>query len=372
MRLSAATFGYDMVADGRLLQISQHTALFSLLGTDYGGDGRTTFALPDLRDVAPRSRNGAALNYYVCTQGLYPSRNLSARVPDAPRRRMHPPPPAPRSTLTGMTVLVTGTAGFIGYHVAERLLARGDDVVGFDVVDDAYDVRLKEDRLRRLLEHDRYQHVRADLASADRVDGAFAEARPTHVIHMAARADARASRAQPRAYVRSNVVGFANVLEACRQHEVRHLTYASSASVYGANATMPSSVHQHVDHPLNLYAASKQANEAMAHTYAHLYDLPTTGLRLFTVYGPWGRPDWSTSSSRSPSSSARTSTSTTTATSAATSPTSTTSSRSSCGSTTSRPRPIPTGTTARRTPPAAARHGASTTSAPARPWSSSA
>ena len=142
-----------------------------------------------------------------------------------------------------------------------------------------------------MLEHDRYQHVRADLASAERVDGTFAEARPTHVIHMAARADARTSRAQPRAYVRSNVVGFANVLEACRKHEVQHLTYASSASVYGANTNMPSSVHQHVDHPLNLYAASKQANEAMAHTYAHLYDLPTTGLRLFTVYGPWDRPD---------------------------------------------------------------------------------
>ena len=190
-----------------------------------------------------------------------------------------------------MTVLVTGTAGFIGYHVAERLLARGDDVVGFDVVNDYYDVRLKEARLHRLMRYDGYRHVRADLADAGRVEGTFADAQPTHVIHLAAQAGVRYSLTNPSAYVQSNLVGFANVLEACRRHEVKHLTYASSSSVYGANTAMPFSVADNVDHPLSLYAASKKANEAMAHTYAHLFGLPTTGLRFFTVYGPWGRPD---------------------------------------------------------------------------------
>ncbi len=188
-----------------------------------------------------------------------------------------------------MTVLVTGTAGFIGYHVAERLLERGDSVVGFDVVNDYYDVRLKEARLERLAKHPGYRHVRADLADAGAVHAATEGAE--RVIHLAAQAGVRYSLTNPGAYVQSNLVGFANVLEACRHQGVQHLTYASSSSVYGANTTMPFSVHQNVDHPLSLYAASKKANEAMAHTYAHLYGLPTTGLRFFTVYGPWGRPD---------------------------------------------------------------------------------
>ena len=188
-----------------------------------------------------------------------------------------------------MTVLVTGTAGFIGYHVAERLLARGDAVVGFDVVNDYYDVNLKEARLERLERHGGYRHVRADLADAGAVFDATAGAE--RVIHLAAQAGVRYSLTNPGAYVQSNLVGFANVLEACRHQAVKHLTYASSSSVYGANTAMPFSVHQNVDHPLSLYAASKKANEAMAHTYAHLYGLPTTGLRFFTVYGPWGRPD---------------------------------------------------------------------------------
>ncbi len=188
-----------------------------------------------------------------------------------------------------MTVLVTGTAGFIGYHVAERLLARGDAVVGFDVVNDYYDVRLKEARLERLARHPGYRHVRADLADAAAVMEAAAGAE--RVIHLAAQAGVRYSITNPGAYVQSNLVGFANVLEACRHQGVGHLTYASSSSVYGANTAMPFSVSQNVDHPLSLYAASKKANEAMAHTYAHLYGLPTTGLRFFTVYGPWGRPD---------------------------------------------------------------------------------
>ena len=188
-----------------------------------------------------------------------------------------------------MTVLVTGTAGFIGYHVAERLLERGDPVVGFDVVNDYYDVSLKEARLERLARHPGYRHVRADLADAAAVMEATAGA--DRVIHLAAQAGVRYSITNPGAYVQSNLVGFANVLEACRHQKVQHLTYASSSSVYGANTTMPFSVEQNVDHPLSLYAASKKANEAMAHTYAHLYRLPTTGLRFFTVYGPWGRPD---------------------------------------------------------------------------------
>ena len=190
-----------------------------------------------------------------------------------------------------MRLLVTGTAGFIGYHVAERLLARGDEVVGLDVVNDYYDVSLKEARLERLGRHYGYRHERVDLADASAVARVFADARPDRVIHLAAQAGVRYSLTHPDAYVHSNLVGFLHVLEGCRHHGVEHLTYASSSSVYGANTAMPFSVRQHVDHPLSLYAASKKANEAMAHTYAHLYGLPTTGLRFFTVYGPWGRPD---------------------------------------------------------------------------------
>ena len=190
-----------------------------------------------------------------------------------------------------MTHLVTGTAGFIGYHVAERLLDRGEEVVGLDVVNDYYDVTLKEARLAHLARHAGYRHVRIDLADADAMAELFAEVRPRQVVHLAAQAGVRYSLTNPGAYVQSNLVGFAHVLEGCRHQGVEHLTYASSSSVYGANTTMPFSVHQNVDHPLSLYAASKKANEAMAHTYAHLYGLPTTGLRFFTVYGPWGRPD---------------------------------------------------------------------------------
>ena len=190
-----------------------------------------------------------------------------------------------------MRILVTGTAGFIGYHVAERLLARGDEVVGVDVVNDYYDVALKEARLERLSRHDAYRHERIDLANEHAAADAFDRSKPELVIHLAAQAGVRYSLTNPQAYVESNLVAFGNVLEACRRNAVRHLTYASSSSVYGANTAMPFSTHHVVDHPLSLYAATKKANEAMAHTYAHLYRLPTTGLRFFTVYGPWGRPD---------------------------------------------------------------------------------
>ncbi len=190
-----------------------------------------------------------------------------------------------------MRILVTGSAGFIGYHVAERLLARGDEVIGLDVLNDYYDVRLKQARLARLERHAGYRHAHLDLADQAGMAELFAAARPERVIHLAAQAGVRYSLTHPHAYVHSNLVGFLNVLEGCRHQQVEHLTYASSSSVYGANTALPFSVGQSVDHPLSLYAASKKANEAMAHTYAHLYRLPTTGLRFFTVYGPWGRPD---------------------------------------------------------------------------------
>ena len=190
-----------------------------------------------------------------------------------------------------MRTLVTGTAGFIGYHVAERLLHRGDEVIGLDIVNDYYDVRLKEARLERLAGHRWYRHERIDLADREAVARLFSEARPRRVIHLAAQAGVRFSLTNPMAYVDSNLVGFANVLEGCRHQQVEHLTYASTSSVYGANTAMPFSEHQSVDHQLSLYAATKKANEVMAHTYAHLFGLPTTGLRFFTVYGPWGRPD---------------------------------------------------------------------------------
>ena len=190
-----------------------------------------------------------------------------------------------------MRHLVTGTAGFIGYHVAERLLERGEEVVGVDIVNDYYDVALKEARLARLARHAGYRHERIDLADGAATARVFAQVRPERVIHLAAQAGVRYSLTNPAAYVQSNLVGFAHVLEGCRHGGVDHLTYASSSSVYGSNTAMPFSVHQNVDHPLSLYAASKKANEGMAHTYAHLYGLPTTGLRFFTVYGPWGRPD---------------------------------------------------------------------------------
>jgi UDP-glucuronate 4-epimerase len=190
-----------------------------------------------------------------------------------------------------MRVLVTGSAGFIGYHVAERLLARGDEVVGLDVVNDYYDVRLKEARLERLAHYPQYAHERVDLADRQGVERVFAQARPERVVHLAAQAGVRYSLTNPHTYVQSNLVGFLHVLEGCRHHDVAHLVYASSSSVYGSHTRMPFSTRHTVDHPVSLYAASKKANELMAHTYSHLFALPTTGLRFFTVYGPWGRPD---------------------------------------------------------------------------------
>lgn len=187
--------------------------------------------------------------------------------------------------------LVTGTAGFIGYHLAERLLERGDEVVGVDNLNDYYDVRLKKARLERLERHSSHRFEKIDLVDGSALQRLFSEVRPQVVVNLAAQAGVRYSLTNPHAYVDSNLVGFVNVLEACRHTGVEHLVYASSSSVYGANTSVPFSVHNNVDHPLSLYAATKKANELMAHTYSHLYRLPTTGLRFFTVYGPWGRPD---------------------------------------------------------------------------------
>ncbi len=187
--------------------------------------------------------------------------------------------------------LVTGAAGFIGFHTSQRLLERGDRVVGLDNLNDYYDVRLKQDRLAQLEGQDGFRFQRTDLEDQQTITSLFREEQFDVVIHLAAQAGVRYSLENPGAYIASNVVGFTNILEGCRHHGVRHLTYASSSSVYGANTTMPFSVHQNVDHPVSLYAATKKANELMAHTYSHLYGLPTTGLRFFTVYGPWGRPD---------------------------------------------------------------------------------
>ena len=190
-----------------------------------------------------------------------------------------------------MTILVTGAAGFIGFHTAQRLLARGDSVVGIDSLNAYYDPKLKEDRLAQLRPAANFTFVKGDLADRPVTDALFAGHKPARVIHLAAQPGVRYSIENPRAYIDSNIVGFLNILEACRAHKVEHLVYASSSSVYGANTAMPFSVHQNVDHPLSLYGASKKANELMAHSYAHLYGLPVTGLRFFTVYGPWGRPD---------------------------------------------------------------------------------
>jgi UDP-glucuronate 4-epimerase len=188
-------------------------------------------------------------------------------------------------------ILVTGAAGFIGYHTSERLLARGDEVVGLDNVNNYYDPTLKEARLARLAPHAGFRLVRRELGDREGVEQLFREERFDRVIHLAAQAGVRYSLTNPHTYIDSNLVGFLHILEGCRHHGVQHLTYASSSSVYGANTAMPFSVHQNVDHPVSLYAATKKANELMAHTYSHLYGLPTTGLRFFTVYGPWGRPD---------------------------------------------------------------------------------
>lgn len=188
-------------------------------------------------------------------------------------------------------ILVTGSAGFIGYHVATRLLERGERVLGLDNVNDYYDVRLKEARLSRLREFDRFQFLKLDLADREGMRALFAVHEIRRVVHLAAQAGVRYSLVNPHAYTDSNIEGFLNVLEGCRRAKVDHLVYASSSSVYGGNTRMPFSVHDNVDHPVSLYAASKKANELMAHCYAHLYRLPCTGLRFFTVYGPWGRPD---------------------------------------------------------------------------------
>jgi UDP-glucuronate 4-epimerase len=190
-----------------------------------------------------------------------------------------------------MKVLVTGAAGFIGSALSLRLLDRGDEVVGLDNLNDYYDVELKKTRLRRTLDYEGYSDVRMDLEDRDGVAATFAAQEPHRVVNLAAQAGVRYSLENPHAYVDTNLVGFVNVLEGCRHHHVEHLVYASSSSVYGSNTNMPFSVHHNVDHPVSLYAASKKANELMAHTYSHLYRLPTTGLRFFTVYGPWGRPD---------------------------------------------------------------------------------
>ena len=190
-----------------------------------------------------------------------------------------------------MRVLVTGAAGFIGSRLSERLLARGDEVLGLDNLNDYYDVTLKEARLARLTPQRGFQFTKASLEERANVERAFETFKPQRVVNLAAQAGVRYSLENPRAYVDSNLVGFINILEACRHGGVEHLVYASSSSVYGANRKLPFSVRDPVDHPLSLYAATKKANELMAHTYSHLYGLPTTGLRFFTVYGPWGRPD---------------------------------------------------------------------------------
>jgi UDP-glucuronate 4-epimerase len=190
-----------------------------------------------------------------------------------------------------MKVLITGSAGFIGSATSLKLLERGDQVIGVDNLNDYYDVNLKKARLARTLVDPGYTDVRIDIEDPGAVEEAFAHYAPDRVINLAAQAGVRYSIENPMAYVQTNLVGFANILEACRHNDVEHLVYASSSSVYGANTNMPFSVHQNVDHPVSLYAASKKSNELMAHTYSHLYALPTTGLRFFTVYGPWGRPD---------------------------------------------------------------------------------
>ncbi len=188
-------------------------------------------------------------------------------------------------------ILVTGSAGFIGSHVAHRLLEQGHEVLGLDNLNDYYDVTLKKARLARLERYSRYQHDHADLADRGAVEALFEHHKPRRVIHLAAQAGVRYAATNPHAYTTSNVTGFLHILEGVRHHPVDHLVYASTSSVYGANTAMPFSEHQSTEHPLTLYAATKKANEMMAHSYAHLYDIPCTGLRFFTVYGPWGRPD---------------------------------------------------------------------------------
>jgi len=190
-----------------------------------------------------------------------------------------------------MKILVTGTAGFIGNTLALRLLARGDEVIGIDNLNDYYDVTLKQARLARVKDHKNFTDVRINIEDRAAMEATFKKHQPHKVVNLAAQAGVRYSLENPHAYIESNILGFTNILEGCRHNGVEHLVYASSSSVYGSHTHMPFSVHHNVDHPVSLYAATKKANELMAHTYAHLYRLPTTGLRFFTVYGPWGRPD---------------------------------------------------------------------------------
>jgi UDP-glucuronate 4-epimerase len=190
-----------------------------------------------------------------------------------------------------MKILVTGAAGFIGFHTSKVLLERGDTVVGLDNFNDYYDVSLKESRASVLDDYDKFKMVRINLADRDAMEALFAAEKFDKVVHLAAQAGVRYSIENPHSYIESNIVGTLHILEGCRHNDVKHLTYASSSSIYGANTTMPFSIHQNVDHPLALYGATKKANELMAHTYSNLYALPTTGLRFFTVYGPYGRPD---------------------------------------------------------------------------------
>jgi UDP-glucuronate 4-epimerase len=190
-----------------------------------------------------------------------------------------------------MQILVTGAAGFIGFHLSQKLLSQGHQVVGIDNINDYYDIRLKQDRLAQLTSSDRFIFHKIDLADRDGIEQLFDRYEFASVINLGAQAGVRYSLQNPRAYLDTNVIGFGNILEGCRHHKIGHLVYASSSSVYGANTKIPFSIHDNVDRPISLYAATKKANELMAHTYSHLYDIPTTGLRFFTVYGPWGRPD---------------------------------------------------------------------------------
>ena len=192
-----------------------------------------------------------------------------------------------------MKVLVTGVAGFIGSALALRLLERGDEVIGIDNINDYYDINLKLARLENLNVFKSFKFLKLDISERSEIESLFAREKFHKVMHLAALAGVRYSITNPHAYINSNIVGFVNILEGCRYHDVKHLVYASSSSVYGANTKIPFSIHDNVDHPVSLYAASKKSNELMAHTYSHLYDIPTTGLRFFTVYGPWGRPDMS-------------------------------------------------------------------------------
>ena len=190
-----------------------------------------------------------------------------------------------------MKILVTGAAGFIGSTLSKKLLARGDQVIGVDNINDYYDPSLKHARLEPLLAHENFVEARISIEDKEAMDSTFAEHKPDRVVNLAAQAGVRYSIENPYAYIDSNIYGFMNILENCRHHQVEHLVYASTSSVYGAHTNMPFSIHDHVDHPVSLYAATKKSNELMAHTYSHLFNVPTTGLRFFTVYGPWGRPD---------------------------------------------------------------------------------